>query len=70
MRGPASVLVDRYLAPFILRQGHESLAVFEIEDKGLLAKDVFARMEAFHEDGQTILRVRRDVDHLDVVAGQ
>src|SRR5262245_18443741 len=70
MRRPAPVLINRQPDPARVGQTGESFADVQIDDEWLLAQNMFACSKRLFDDFDSILRMRRDVDDLDLVAPQ
>src|SRR5215470_350459 len=70
MRRPASVLIDGQLDSASLGQIGQSFADNQISDERLLAQNVFACSNRLFDDFDSTLRMRCDVNDLDLVAPQ
>src|SRR5262245_25197732 len=70
VRRPASVLIDGQPDFVSVGQTGEPFTDIKINDEGLLAQNVFACSKRLFDDLDSILRIRRDVNDLDLVAPQ
>ena len=67
---PAAVLVHGKQAILFLGKGNEALTDFQVEHKGFLREDVFARTQGVFNDGDALRWMGGGIDDVDVIALQ
>jgi hypothetical protein len=63
---PTAILVDGEKHALVLGQPDQILAGVQVGDEGLLAQNVFSRLQRRLDDRDAVLGVQGDVDDVDV----